>query len=636
MPTHVIGTAGHVDHGKSTLVTALTGINPDRLKEEQAREMTIELGFAWCKLPSGEEIGIVDVPGHRDFIENMLAGIGGIDAVLFVIAADEGIMPQTREHLAIVDLLKVPRGIIVLTKIDLVPDQEWLTLLEDDIRAGMQGTILADAPLVRVSARTGSGIPELKQLLAQTLADTPQRLDIGAPRLPVDRVFSMPGFGTIVTGTLSNGSFHAGDEVDILPAGLRCRIRGLQNHKHKVDTAQPGQRLAINLGGVPLEDVHRGDVITKPGTYQPSRRLDVHFELLPDVINPLKHRDAVKFFIGSSEIQGSARILGVEELKPGEQAFLQIELDQPVVTQKGDRFILRRPSPGETLGGGTVVEVRAARRYKRFSAEVLESLEKKLSGSAADRLLAIIQAESPILVENIYKRSTLDEEQTSQEISALISQGLVHLAVVSDNERANYLLADTYLKTLIGQVSTVLEKFHTANPLRSGMAREELRSKIKQTPKLFNYLMDELGRLGIIAGNAQVVWLASFSVKLNPAQQKAAEQLLGLFKDNKFTPPSVKECQEVGGFALYHVLIEKGDLVQITDDIVFDGATYQFLKEDVVRHIQQNGSITVADFRDKYRTTRKYALAILEHFDAINLTKRDGDLRRLARAVNIR
>jgi selenocysteine-specific elongation factor len=282
------------------------------------------------------------------------------------------------------------------------------------------------------------------------------------------------------------------------------------------------------------------------------------------------------------------------------------------------------------------VEVRAARRYKRFSAEVLESLEKKLSGSAADRLLAIIQAESPILVENIYKRSTLDEEQTSQEISALISQGLVHLAVVSDNERANYLLADTYLKTLIGQVSTVLEKFHTANPLRSGLAREELRSKIKQTPKLFNYLMDELGRLGIIAGNAQVVWLASFSVKLNPAQQKAAEQLLGLFKDNKFTPPSVKECQEVGGFALYHVLIEKGDLVQITDDIVFDGATYQFLKEDVVRHIQQNGSITVADFRDKYRTTRKYALAILEHFDAINLTKRDGDLRRLARAVNIR
>jgi selenocysteine-specific elongation factor len=633
MLTHVIGTAGHVDHGKSTLVTALTGINPDRLKEEQAREMTIELGFAWCELPSGEEVGIVDVPGHRDFIENMLAGIGGIDAVLFVIAADEGIMPQTREHLAIVDLLRVPRGIIVLTKTDLVQDPDWLALMEDEICTAMQGTVLADAPLVRVSARNGIGIVELKQVLANTLADTPQRMDIGAPRLPADRVFSMPGFGTIVTGTLSNGTFHTGDEIELLPSGLTCRIRGLQNHKHKVDAAHPGQRLAINLGGVALEDVHRGDVVTKPGTYHPSRRLDVQFELLPDVLNPLKHRDAVKFFIGSSEVQGSIRLLGVEELLPGRQAFLQIELAGPVVTQKGDRFILRRPSPGETLGGGTVIEVHATRRYKRFSTDVIDSLEKKISGSSAERLLAIIQAESPVLVEDIYKRSTLDAEETRKELIQLLEQGTVHLVAISENEKLNYLLADTYLVTVIEQVNTVLAKYHVANPLRSGMPREELRSKLKQTPKLFVFLIEELIGQGVIAGSSQVVWQSGFEVRLNPVQQKAATGLLGLFKDNRFTPPSVKECQDFGGFALYHVMIEKGDLVQVNDDIVFDGKTYQFLRDDVIRHIQDNGSITVADFRDKYQTTRKYALAMLEHFDAINITKRDGDLRRLARGI---
>jgi len=633
MLTHVIGTAGHVDHGKSTLVTALTGINPDRLKEEQAREMTIELGFAWCELPTGEEVGIVDVPGHRDFIENMLAGIGGIDAVLFVIAADEGIMPQTREHLAIVDLLRIPRGIIVLTKTDLVQDLDWLTMIEEDIRAGMQGTVLADAPLVRVSARNGVGIDGLKQVLANILADTPQRMDIGAPRLPADRVFSMPGFGTIVTGTLSNGSFHTGEEIELLPSGLHCRIRGLQNHKHKIEAAQPGQRLAINLSGVALEDVHRGDVITKPGTYHPSRRLDVRFELLPDVAYPLKHRDAVKFFIGSSEIQGSIRLLGVEELLPGRQAFLQIELEGPVVTQKGDRFILRRPSPGETLGGGTVIEVHAARRYKRFSTDVIDSLEKKLSGSSADRLLAIIQAESPVLVEDIYKRSTSDAEETKRDLVQLLSEGTVHLAVTSENEKLNYLLADTYLKIVITQVNSVLAKYHAANPLRSGMPREELRSKIKQTPKVFTYLIDKLIQQGVISGSSQVVWQSGFEVRLNPIQQKAATELLGLFKDNKFTPPSVKECQEFGGFALYQVLIQKGDLVQITEDIVFDGKTYQFLKSEVIRHIEVNGSITVADFRDKYQTTRKYALAVLEHFDAINITKREGDFRRLARGI---
>src|SRR4030042_1094498 len=280
---HVIGTAGHVDHGKSTLVQALTGTHPDRLKEEREREMTIDLGFAWLTLPSGEEVGIVDVPGHRDFIENMLAGIGGIDAALFVIAADEGMMPQSTEHLAILNLLQVDGGVVALTKIDLITDPDWLDLVEDDIRSALKNTVLETAPIVRVSSRTRQGIPELLERLSECLADRPARADLGRPRLPLDRVFTMTGFGTVVTGTLSEGNLQTGDEVEILPPGLHTRIRGLQTHQRKEEIAIPGSRTAVNISGVTVDQIKRGDVITHPGTYQPTRRIDVRFRLLPEL-----------------------------------------------------------------------------------------------------------------------------------------------------------------------------------------------------------------------------------------------------------------------------------------------------------------------------------------------------------------
>ena len=386
MATHVLGTAGHVDHGKSSLVTAITGINPDRLKEEQAREMTIELGFAWFKLPTGEDVGIVDVPGHRDFIENMLAGVGGIDAVLFVIAADEGVMPQTREHLAILDLLQIRNGLIVLTKCDLITDPDWFPLIEDDIKKTVSDTVLSDAPIIRVSSKTGEGIPLLIDEISKLLDQCPPRMDLGQPRLPVDRIFSMPGFGTIVTGTLSDGSFKLGDEVVILPAGIKSRIRGIQNHKTKVESVVPGQRTAMNLTGASIDDIKRGDVITLPGLYPPTRRVDVSFAMLKDIHTSLKHRFEVKFFIGATEVLGSIRLIGMEELKPGNTAFLQIELTEPIVARKGDRFILRRPSPGETLGGGAIIEVNVAKRYKRFSAETITTLENKLTGTPCGKI----------------------------------------------------------------------------------------------------------------------------------------------------------------------------------------------------------------------------------------------------------
>ena len=309
---HVIGTAGHVDHGKSTLITALTGINPDRLKEEQERSMTIDLGFAWMTLPGGEEIGIVDVPGHRDFIENMLAGISGLDAVLLVIAADEGVMPQTREHLAILDLMQVQHGIILLTKIDLVDDPAWLDMVENDVQTVLHGTFLQDSPILRVSSKTGQGFPELLQSLELLLRNQPPRPNLGRPRLPIDRIFSIPGFGTIVTGTLMDGKLSLGDEVELLPSGLHARIRGLQTHKRKLEIAVPGSRLAINLSGVGMEKILRGQVVTLPGQYIPTQRLDVHFHFLADVSKSLRHHTEVKLFIGASETIADLRMLGLE------------------------------------------------------------------------------------------------------------------------------------------------------------------------------------------------------------------------------------------------------------------------------------------------------------------------------------
>ena len=352
----VIGTAGHVDHGKSTLIEALTGIHPDRLKEEREREMTIDLGFAWLELPGGEPVGIVDVPGHRDFIENMLAGIGGIDAVLFVVAADEGVMPQTREHLAILDILQINGGVIALTKIDMVSEDEWLDLVEDDVSRVVAGTILQDAPILRVSAKNDLGLSELLVTLEEVLAEKPPRQDLGRPRLPVDRVFSIAGFGTVVTGTMSDGHLQVGDEVEILPDGTHGRIRGLQTHKQKEELAIPGSRTAINISGVGLDAVKRGDVVVHPGDYQPSQRMDLRFRLLPDVSQSLKHNTEVKLFIGAAEVLARVRTLGKEEIQPGDEGWLQLEMREPIVAIRGDHYIIRRPSPGETLGGGRVVD----------------------------------------------------------------------------------------------------------------------------------------------------------------------------------------------------------------------------------------------------------------------------------------
>ncbi len=625
----VIGTAGHVDHGKSTLVEALTGTHPDRLREERERDMSIVLGFAWLTLPGGEEIGIVDVPGHRDFIENMLAGVGGIDAALFVVAADEGVMPQTREHLAILDLLRIPAGVIALTKTDLVDDPEWLALVEADVREAVAGTVLESAPLVHVSARTREGIPVLLQALEATLAHCPPRLDLGRPRLPVDRVFTMPGFGTVVTGTLSDGVLRVGDEVVLLPAGLSGRIRGLQTHRRRVQEAAPGSRTAVNLVGVRREQVRRGDVLCLPETCRPTRRLDVHFRLLPQASHPLRHNVFVKLFIGAAEVMARVRVLGAEHLSPGQEGWLQLEPEVPIVALRGDRFILRLPSPSETIGGGVVLDPFPARRHKRFAETVLARLRALTAGSPQDVLEQHLLTRGMTPREALLRECGLDERTAHRALDDLLAEGRIRLLPErAGGDASPWVVPVTLWADAVRKVRTTLEAYHRRYPLRVGMPAEELRSKLRmpQAQRLVNAFLNE----GWLVADGPLLHLREHAVRLNAEQQAQADALLKRFAATPFAPPSVKECLQVVGAELFGALLALGYLTQVSPEIVFRTEDYRYLRQDLLEYVHQHGAITVAQARDRWQTSRRYVLALLEHFDAIGLTRRDGNLRTLA------
>ena len=618
----VIGTAGHVDHGKSTLITALTGINPDRLKEEQERLMTIDLGFAWLTLPGGEEIGIVDVPGHRDFIGNLLAGVGGLDMALLVIAADEGVMPQTREHLAILDLLQIQLGIVVLTKIDLVDDPSWLDLVETDVRTLLDGTVLQDAPILRVSSLTKQGFPELLQTLEQLLAEQPSRPDLGRPRLPIDRVFTIAGFGTIVTGTLSDGRLAIGEDVEILPSGLHARLRGLQTHQKNVETAVPGSRLAANLSGVDVEQILRGQIVTHPGQYIPTQRLDVFFHLLADVSAPLHHHTEVKFFIGSSETIANVRLLGLETLDPGETGWLQLELRTPIVAVRGDHYILRRPSPGETLGGGTVVDPQPERRHKRFDRSVLGNLAKMARGSPAEVLLQASLALGPALVKDVIDRSRLDDSAALTALQELLAKS--QLLLLED-----VLMGAAQWSGLKESVTATLAAYHETYPLRRGMPREELKSRLKLTPRLFNLVIHRLASENYISAAPKWTALTGHSVRFSPFQQVKVDKLMKLFAQSPYTPPSVKECQAQVGEDIYSTLIESGELVVASTEVVFRNIDYETMVGKIRLTLRQKGKISLAEVRDLFNTSRRYAQALLENLDATGETIRLGDFRKL-------
>ncbi len=627
----VIGTAGHVDHGKSTLIAALTGVHPDRLKEEQAREMTIELGFGWMTLPNGEQVGIVDVPGHRDFIENMLAGVGGIDAALLVVAADEGVMPQTREHLAILDLLQISAGIIVLTKTDLVPDSTWLALVEKDIRAAVTGTVMQDAPLVQVSAKNKTGLDALTSTLQSLLADQPARPNLNRPRLSIDRVFSMSGYGTVITGTLGDGALSIGDEVEILPSGLRGRVRGLQTHGKKEEQSLPGSRTAVNISGVNVEQIRRGDMLIHPNQYQVTRRADARFRLLKDASAPLKHHSEVKFFIGATETIAMLRLLGADELAPGEEAWIQLELREPVVAVRGDRYILRRPSPGETLGGGVIVDPQPAKRHKRFDENVLNSLAAMLAGSPAQILFEAALSVQIAPIKEMILRSRLDSQSAQSALNELLDSGQLILLEPGLSTVSSDLLAAAlpYFNTLRGQALQIVEAYHQNFPLRRGIPREEFKSRLKLPAREFNALIAQMIEQGSMILNEKSLAQPGHAVRFDDGQQARVETLMRKFEQSPFSPPSVKDCRAEIGEDIFNALVESGELVPVSTEVVFRKGDYDSMTARIVETIRRNGKIALAEVRDLFGTSRKYAQALLEHLDSAGVTMRAGDFRKL-------
>ena len=627
----VIGTAGHVDHGKSTLVAALTGKHPDRLKEEQLREMTIDLGFGWLTLPNGEEIGIVDVPGHRDFIENMLSGIGGIDAALLVIAADEGIMPQTKEHLAILDLLQIPAGLIVLTKTDLTPDAGWLDLVEADIRAAVADTVLNAAPIVRVSAKTKSGLHSLISGLQSLLEQKPARPNLNRPRLPIDRVFSMSGFGTVVTGTLSDGLFSTGDDVEILPGGMKGRIRGLQTHKKNEELAVPGSRTAVNISGVAIEQIQRGQVVTHPNQYQPSRRIDAHFRLLKDASSTIKHGDEMKFFVGASQTVATLRLLGTEELLPGDEAWIQLELREPVVTVRGDRYILRRPSPGETLGGGLIVDHQPKGRHKRFDETILKSLQSLSEGTPAEVLLESALTLNVAPIRDMIAHARLESAKAETALKELLlNNSLLPLEEGAPTITSDLLLAAfSSWNELQNKIFRTIESYHKAFPLRRGIPREELKSKLRLSPRVFNSVINKLMLDKLLSDHSAYIAMPKHEIKFEGDQQAKVQALMRKFEQSPFSPPSVKDSQaEVGEEAL-NALVEMRELIVVSPDVIFRKQDYDSMVATIKDELIRNGKITLAEARNVFGTSRKYAQALLEHLDAIGTTTRDGDFRKL-------
>lgn len=614
----VIGTAGHVDHGKSALVQALTGIDPDRLREEKERGLTIDLGFAWFTLPGGEEVSVVDVPGHERFIKNMLAGVGGVDLALLVIAADEGVMPQTREHLAIVDLLGIEHGVVAITKADLV-EQDFLELAIADAQEELAGTAVEGAPIVGCSAKTGAALDELKTALESALEATPHKRDIGRPRLPIDRAFTITGFGTVVTGTLLDGTLAIGDEVEIVPGGLRSRVRGLQAHGEAAEIAHPGRRTAINLGGVSVDQLSRGMLVTSPGAIKPATSFDLRLRAVRYVGRPIRHNLEVTFHTGSAEVEGRLLLLDADRVEPGDEAWAQIRLKAPVAAVKGDRFIIR--DPNDTLGGGMIVDAHV-KRHKRHDPPTVQALAAMAEGSPEEMILLSVSRLQPVEVAKVVADSELDAATARSSIESLVGRGeLVSLDESLSNSTLLY-STDTFVQ-LSSKVGTILADYHDQSPLREGMPREEVRVRLDMAPKAFDKAVNLWSRRGEIRVTGATLALADHRPKLTEDQITRARAYVESLRVNRFAPsPDIALEDDLLGY-----LDARGEIVRVGDGIAFAAEGYAEMVEQIKTRIAEVGPITLAQVRDMFGTSRKYAQALLEHMDDHRITRRVGDER---------
>ena len=616
---YVVGTAGHVDHGKSTLVQALTGIDPDRLREEKERGLTIDLGFAWLRLPSGNEVSIVDVPGHERFVNNMLAGVGGIDLALLVVAADESVMPQTREHLAIIDLLQIGQGLVAVTKTDLV-DKEWLDLVVADVEALLEDTVLEGVPIVPVSASNGEGLPHLVSTIDGLLQKTTSGADLGRPRLPVDRSFTMTGFGTVMTGTLVDGTLSVGQEVELVPLGRATRIRGLQTHRKKVEQAMPGTRVSANLTGIAKEHVFRGDVLTTPGWLRPTNAIDVRLRVIPEAPRAVRHNMAVTVHTGSSEVPGRVRLLEAQATEPGEATWAQLKLDSPVAVVKGDCFVIR--SNQTTFGGGNIVDTHAG-RHRRLHRPVHERLEVMQQGTGRDVLLKTIEMSEPSDFQTLVNRANLQPENAASELQSMISEKLV-VTLGRDIAGAGMLVyTSAGWASVVDRARRYLDAYHRQFPLRKGAPREEIRSRLRMAPNLFGYALPRLLEDSSVVDDGDLVWAPDHQPRLTAAQQEAAHAYLRLLDSDPFSPPT----DSVIDAEILSLLVEEGKVEKVSQTVVFSASAYREMVDRISAHIKDQGEITVADVRDMFGTSRKYALALMDHMDHARITRRVGDAR---------
>jgi selenocysteine-specific elongation factor len=631
----ILGTAGHIDHGKTSLIRALTGIETDRLKEEKERGITIELGFASLVLPGGELVGIVDVPGHEKFIKNMVAGASGIDMVAMAIAADEGVMPQTREHMEICTLMGIKYGFIAMTKIDLV-DEELMELAMEDIREFTRGTFLEDAPIVPVSSTTGQGLDLFVQTLDRICHQIPERPFSPIFRLPVDRVFTMKGFGTVITGTLASGKVTVGETIMIFPSRITSKVRGIQVHNRSVEEVSAGTRTAVNFQGLDKEVVDRGDILSTPDTLIPSHMVDAEFVYLKTNPKPLKARTRVRFHYGTSEIMGNLILLGRDELLPGESACVQIRLESPVCCVKGDRFVTRNYSPVRTIGGGQVLDP-VPRKHKLSDPAILQGLAGLVQGEPEPTLSYFVRqgGYEGVTFAELRIMSSIPDKKLDLTLQKLLAARQV---VMTDKDRRTYVHGEI-VDRLATDVLSLLKEYHAANPLKEGMPKEELKSKFKalKDARAFSLVLARLAKEEAIVQEQSSVRLFNHQVALKVDQKDVREKLLDTYRKAGLAPPFFRTvCEELNvdpktARDVLQMLIEEKAIVKTKDDLYFDAPAMADLESRLVAFLKENGEITTPQFKDMLGLSRKFIIPLIEYFDAVNLTIRVGDSRQLRR-----
>jgi selenocysteine-specific elongation factor len=625
---HVVaGTAGHIDHGKSSLVLALTGIDPDRLKEEKERGITIDIGFAHLDLGDGLTLGIVDVPGHERFVKNMLAGVGGIDLVMLIIAADEGVMPQTREHLAICQLLRVRSGVVVLTKADLA-EPDWLELVREDVRSFLRGTFLGGAPILPVSAKTGEGLPALRASLATLARAVPARGTDATFRLPIDRVFTIRGFGTVVTGTVAAGELALDERVEVYPHGLQAKVRGIQTHGQPVSAAVAGQRAAVNLQGIERAAIERGDVLSLPGLLQPTYMLDATCELLADAPAPLETRQRVRLHVGTSEVMARVHPVTASAIEPGQRGYVQLRLEAPIVALPRDRYVIRSYSPMVTIGGGELLDVAPAKA--RRSPALTARLQILETGTPEAILEAHVQRVGGrgIRTAELRARTAFGPEALRAHLQTLIARERV---LVVDREWYVHVEAAEKVRA---EAAAALAAFHAREPLKPGMSKEELRTRLGGLDeRVFLALLERFAAAGVLVIDKDKVRGADHAVRLTPAQQAASDRIEAEFREAGVAPPTLEEAFAKVGLAgssaqaIAQLLVESRRLVRIREGLYFHAEPLQVAVDRVVAFLRENQAITPQQIKDLLGISRKYAIPLLEWLDTQRLTLRVGDKR---------